>query len=163
MKTAPLAALVLCLACGSSDPSEPARAAVETAPEETAPEETAPEETAPDETAPDETAPDPAAPLPTPVQPVHGATAWGVYLAAAPDGRDPAVTGALERLRARGIEGGGSGDLGCDDGAAQALGLPPSHIAASVAFGSREDADRFVAAWPEPVLGVAEFTAYCRD
>ena len=121
------------------------------------------EASAPEEAAPDETAPDPAAPLPTPVQPVHGATAWGVYLAAAPDGRDPAVTGALERLRARGIEGGGSGDLGCDDGAAQALGLPPSHIAASVAFGSREDADRFVAAWPEPVLGVAEFTAYCRD
>ena len=93
--------------------------------------------------------------------PAQGERAFGVYLATVAPGESPEAL--LDRLAERGFEGGGVAELGCDHGAPEALSLPAETLAVSLAFRSRADADAFVARWGEPVIGVAEFTAYCRD
>lgn len=101
--------------------------------------------------------------LPESYNPGHGETAFGVYLATVAEGDTEHAPRLLAELEARGVTGGGSGQLSCDQGAAAALGEDDGAIAVSVSFRTRAEAEAFVAAWGFPVLGVAEFVAYCRD
>lgn len=144
-------ALLLLLSACSSAPSE------EAPPPHTGQDSSAGDE---DTTSPPEAAPE-AEELPPTVAPGQGEQAFGVYLA---EVGDPAqATAWMDRLRERGVENAGSGELNCDRGAAEALSLAEDTVVVSIAFATEEEANRFVALWGEPVLGVAAFTAYCRD
>ena len=101
--------------------------------------------------------------LPAPYAPSQGETAYGVYFVAVEGGNAPDAERVIAELRSRGVEGASAGELSCDQGAAEALSLPPETIVVSVDFRTREEATRFVAGWGGPVLGVAELVAYCRD
>lgn len=59
----------------------------------------------------------------------------------------------------------GSGDLACDQGGQEALGLPADayYWAASVLFATVDDANLFAAAFPGDIVGIAEVTTYCLD
>ena len=92
-----------------------------------------------------------------------GETAYGVYIAIVNDGDPAVVQDLMAELQERGVTTAGSGQLGCDQGAAAALGLDEEATAVSVAFRTRADAERFATEWGTPVVGVAEFVAYCRD
>jgi hypothetical protein len=100
--------------------------------------------------------------LPASFAPIQGQTAYGVYIVRAESAADPEVERTLADLHARGLTGG-VGDLACDHGAADVLGLPPETIVVSVDFETRADAQRFAELWGSVVLGVAEFVAFCRD
>lgn len=94
--------------------------------------------------------------------PAQGEHAIGVYFAVVgPDDADGG-RGLVTELEARGGLAG-VGELACDQGAAESLGRSPDEVVVSAAFRTREDADRFVAAWGRAILGIAEFTASCRD
>ncbi|WNB84559.1 hypothetical protein [Cellulomonas sp. ATA003] len=87
----------------------------------------------------------------------------GVYLTVVESFDAPALTATDERLRELGYQPGGHGELACDQGAAEALGLDPQTIAASVYFASEADARRFAEAYGPDVVGVAAVTVFCRD
>lgn len=101
--------------------------------------------------------------LPAGFNPRQGETAYGVYIAIVNDGDPAVVQDLMAELQERGVTTAGSGQLGCDQGAAAALGLDEEATAVSVAFRTRADAERFATEWGTPVVGVAEFVAYCRD
>lgn len=101
--------------------------------------------------------------LPETFNPGHGETAFGVYLATTADGDTTTGPRLLRQLEERGVTGGGSGQLSCDQGAATTLNVDEDTVAISVSFRTRAEAELFVAAWGEPVVGIAEFVAYCRD
>jgi hypothetical protein len=101
--------------------------------------------------------------LPESYNPGQGETAWGVYLATLSEGDASEGRRLLAELEARGVTGGGMGQLSCDQGAAAALGASEDDTVVSVGFRTRAEAEEFVAAWGSPVLGIAEFVAYCRD
>lgn len=103
-------------------------------------------------------------PLPSQAPPVHGGTPVAVYLAVSVDSSDS----ALERARAAAAEAGyeaGGGELGCDQGAVEALGLDPARSWSGVAlyFVDQRTADRFVRGYPHEVVGVAQVTTFCLD
>jgi hypothetical protein len=139
----------------TSDPTTPAPTATSSAPAPTDPP-TAPAE--PPATPP------PAGPAsPPPVaEPVHGGTAWGVYLAVMTSPDDPAYVQSGTRLEQFGYFPS-EGDVSCDEGAAEALGLEPNVLVRSVHFDSREDAEAFVALYGDDILGIAQVTTYCLD
>ena len=91
---------------------------------------------------------------------------WGVYLAVArgSDYRDHRLAEAerqAEAVRYR----PSVGDLGCDPGAAEALGLDPkvSYAAVALYFENRRDARQFVDAYEPGVVGTAEIVMVCND
>ncbi|MFO0693981.1 MAG: hypothetical protein U0230_10535 [Polyangiales bacterium] len=94
--------------------------------------------------------------------PAQGEHAIGVYFQVVGADDADGGRGLVAELGARGGLAG-VGQLSCDQGAAESLGRSPDDVVVSAAFRTREDADRFVAAWGRPILGIAEFTAYCRD
>jgi hypothetical protein len=110
------------------------------------------------------------APLPpTQEEPVHGGDAWAVYLALSTDISDPEIVEAIALLEDLGYAAGwGSGDLACDQGGAQAVGVDPSDGYAMVGayFDSALDAARFVVALDtrgQSVRGIGRVQTYCLD
>jgi len=101
--------------------------------------------------------------------PTHGGDAVGVYLGVveydAVEG-NPAdgFADAFAAAEAMGYFVG-SGDLACDQGAQDGLGLPADgyYWAASVLFATVDDANAFVAAYPGDVVGIAEVKTFCLD
>jgi hypothetical protein len=133
---------------------------------------TAPEPSATETPVPTTTTP-PTAPLaplpPTQEEPVHGGSAWAVYLAVATDISGPEIADAIALLEDLGyVAGWGSGDLACDQGGAQAVGVDPSDNYAVVGayFDTALDAARFVVALDargHSVLGIGLVQTYCLD
>jgi hypothetical protein len=106
-------------------------------------------------------------PLPEQAFPGHGGEAYAVYIGAAgADGFDVSTfdeaTAAAEAL---GYDVLGYGDVFCDQGAAEALGLDPdgNWFVTGLYFATEEDADIFAAAYPLPVLAIAQITMFCAD
>lgn len=87
---------------------------------------------------------------------------WGVYLVLAPDRRDPRLVRAQEELRRTGYAAGIS-PLGCDRGAAAALGVPPEPSVATVAvyFSSELDAAAFTDAYAPGTVDYAQVIPGC--
>lgn len=75
----------------------------------------------------------------------------------------------LERARARAEQAGydevGGGDIDCDQGAREALGLDPDrdYYAVALYFPDRPTAQQFVDAYEPGVVGIADLTTYCLD
>lgn len=158
-----LLSLLLGLACGAAGGPEPAENASTGAAEPAENASTGTEE--PADTEPTEASSDApsAAELPATFGPGQGETAFGVYWGPITPGGTVSVQEVMAELEARGVTGAGSGEISCDLGAAEALGVDPDTIVVSVSFRTRAEADRFVAAWDGELLGVAEFEAFCRD
>ncbi|WP_298455025.1 hypothetical protein [uncultured Cellulomonas sp.] len=124
----------------------------------------------PPEPTPSSTPPAPVQPVPpTPpaaATPSHGGTAWGVYVAVMTTPDDPAWQRAGTRLEEMGYFPGG-GDINCDRGAAEGLGLDGTQVVRSVYFTSRADAQLFVELFTDrygdDVVGVVEVTTLCLD
>jgi len=95
------------------------------------------------------------------VAPTHGATLFGVYVVVAEPGA-PTLEEAAAPLRERSIFVS-VGELGCDAGAAEALGVAPDQHAVSVMFETREAADAFAASLSSPPAGIAQVTVGCAD
>jgi hypothetical protein len=112
----------------------------------------------------------PLAPLP-PAQeePVHGGDAWAVYLALSTDISGPEIADAIALLEDLGyVAGWAIGDLACDQGGAQAVGVDPSdgYAAVRAYFETVLDAARFVVALDargHSVLGIGLVQTYCLD
>ncbi|MGH7540140.1 MAG: hypothetical protein ACRELC_03980, partial [Gemmatimonadota bacterium] len=102
---------------------------------------------------------------PAPVDPIHGGTYWAVYVWLG-SGTDPDSERAFERWS--NVTGGkvSSGDLACDEGAAEALGTTAASRVAAY-FESQGDATAF--AREHGLLGheadpvIARVTTYCLD
>lgn len=98
---------------------------------------------------------------PPEVSPTHGGVVWGLYLAVGPTLDDADMEGAVRQAEELGYTPS-SGDLACDDGAADALGVDVSSSGVAVYFATREDAEaatQFFDAW----VGIARVTTYCLD
>jgi hypothetical protein len=93
--------------------------------------------------------------------PVHGARLWGVYLAVGAPG-DPALQQVLADVRQL-WPGAGLGELGCDQGAAAALGHDPAEHAVAVYFTTRQHVTEFQRRWEAPWLGAVQVTTSCAD
>lgn len=91
----------------------------------------------------------------------HGQRYWGVYVLVAAAGA-PELEQAAAPLRTRGAHVS-VGELGCDEGAPEALGAGADTHAVSVHFTSRADADRFAATLERPPRGIVEVTVRCAD
>jgi hypothetical protein len=96
----------------------------------------------------------------------HGAQVWAVYLAVGSPASD-AETRTLEEtdayLRSLGYEGSGIGSVGCDQGAAQSLGLDSGDNRVAVYFDAQIHAQAFVDAYERPDLGATAVITYCLD
>ena len=108
-------------------------------------------------------------PLPDALSPTHGGEAVAVYLAVAEwdsVSGNPADGFTTEIAAAQDLGYFvGSGDLACDMGGQDGLGLPSDgyYWAASVLFATVPDANAFVAAYPGDVVGIVEVQTYCLD
>lgn len=96
----------------------------------------------------------------------HGGATWAVYLAVAEDVRDPVFATVEGQAGAVGYVNIGPSDLGCDEGAAEALGYDlsaASYYAVALYFPTEQDAQRFVDLYEPEVLGVVLVGTYCMD
>jgi hypothetical protein len=103
--------------------------------------------------------------VPTPAEPVHGGSYWAVYVWAG-EARSPEANAAVAALSEDfGIQAF-QGDLGCDDGAAEAL-PPGATWGVAVYFATGADATAFADEYrsrnpgSDPVM--AHVTTYCLD
>jgi hypothetical protein len=107
--------------------------------------------------------------LPDGLLPEHGGDAVAVYLGVVEydDVEGNPADGFAAAIAAAEAMGYfvGSGDLACDQGGQEALGLPADayYWAASVLFATLEDANVFAAAFPEDIVGIAALKTYCLD
>jgi hypothetical protein len=92
-----------------------------------------------------------------------------VYLWAGESPDDPQARAARDAAEQLGFNPGG-GDLACDDGAAEQLGVPRSWSGVAIYFETRQDAETANEWLLERVrdlttapLGVAEVRTYCLD
>lgn len=93
---------------------------------------------------------------------VHGSEKWATYVAVTPTTDDPAYAAAQQRLEELGYPGGG-GEIGCDRGAAEALGVTQSAIGVAVYFDSQADAETFAEMYGPEAVGTAQVTTWCLD
>ena len=102
--------------------------------------------------------------FPAAAVPVHGGRAWAVFVAVTRDMDDERLDQAVEDLAAAGYETWVS-EVGCFQGAAEALGLDParSYLGVSVEFASAAEAQQMVEAFEPGVVGTAEVVTYCLD
>lgn len=110
----------------------------------------------------------PAAPdFPAAVQPEHGGEYAGVFLAVARTPDDRRLEKANDQARAAGYDDDvlGIGDIGCSEGAREALGLDPDedYYAAALYFADMATAKQFVDAFEPGVVGTAVVRTYCLD
>lgn len=107
-------------------------------------------------------------PFPRQIDPsLHGGSAWAVYLAVTDSYDDPSILEAKDLARSVGYDAA-AGDLGCDVGAAAALGRNPEAFAAAVAvyFDSESSATLARDLFERreiPVVGVASVSVLCLD
>ena len=87
----------------------------------------------------------------------QGCEIWAVILAAAAALDDPALVAAVDAAHAVGYA---TGQTGCDEGAAAAVGAPPGSLTVSVYFGTEADARAAQAAFDE--RGVSSTVALVR-
>lgn len=97
----------------------------------------------------------------------HGGQSWAVYLALADDFTAPELEEAQQLADMYGLFAG-FGDLGCDQGGAEALGVDPNGewAVASVYFDSEAEAEQFVDAFEargHTVAGVGPVQTFCLD
>lgn len=92
-------------------------------------------------------------------EPAQGDPVWAVYLALAHSGTDPALDTALQQAAAAGYSGV-QGDLACDQGAIEALGLDQFDYwsAVTLYFATERDASDFVASYTAEVAKVVGST-----
>jgi hypothetical protein len=93
--------------------------------------------------------------------PVHGGSFWAAYLAVGAPG-DPALQQVLGRVQ-QDWPGASIGDLGCDEGAAAALGRAPTDQAVAVYFDTPQHITEFRRRWEAPFVGAVHVTTYCAD
>ncbi len=93
--------------------------------------------------------------------PVHGAQFWAAYLAVGAPG-DPALQRVLEDVQQL-WPGAGLGELGCDEGAAAALGRTPTEHAVAVYFATEQHISEFLRRWEDPFVGAVHVTTHCAD
>lgn len=93
--------------------------------------------------------------------PAHGARLWAAYLAVGAPG-DPTLQPVLDEVREL-WPGAGLGELGCDDGAADALGRDGTEHAVAVYFATEQHVSEFRRRWDGPFVGAAQVTIYCAD
>ncbi|TFV90485.1 hypothetical protein [Blastococcus sp. CT_GayMR16] len=86
---------------------------------------------------------------PAEASPEHGDEVWAVYLAVGPEG-DPELAAATEYLRAQGYSTFEGRELGCDGGAAEALGRDRHELAVAAYFRWRPDAVDFLSLLKPP-------------
>ena len=93
-----------------------------------------------------------------------GGKYYAVFLAVAPDAKDPALADAQDRAKALGYQGG-VGDVNCTPGARTALNLndTASYTAYSIFFDTNEQAQAFLNSYSGKVVGTAFVTAGCLD
>jgi hypothetical protein len=107
--------------------------------------------------------------FPVEKEPVHGESAWGVYLVTDDDpSYSTASATAIDRLTDQGYHHFAFGvELSCDQGSAAALGKPDGTVAVAVYFASETNADAFATAYSDQygdsVAGVANVTTFCLD
>lgn len=155
-----LAAAAL-IACGEEDEAAAPASPTSSVPPTTASPSPSPgvtETTSPSE----EPSPTPTA-LPSPVTTSleHGGTYFGLYLAVGPPGATE-LDDAVEQLADLGIEAY-AGDLACDQGAAEQLGVGEDLMAVGLYFETRRDAQSFAGALDPAPVGIARVTTYCAD
>jgi hypothetical protein len=92
----------------------------------------------------------------------HGNDVWGTYVAVVDSSISPTAEAAKARISELGYEPSG-GDVGCDGGAAEALGLPNDVQVIATYFSTKEDAALFAQMYGPDTLGIAEVTLYCLD
>lgn len=92
----------------------------------------------------------------------HGNDVWGTYVALVDAFDTPAADAASARIAELGYEPSG-GEVGCDRGAAEALGVPESALVVATYFTTKEDAELFAEMYGPGTLGVAEVTLWCLD
>lgn len=92
----------------------------------------------------------------------HGGPTWAVVLAGAADAEDPAIAAAERAATEAGYT---TGWTDCDEGAAEALGMPGGTITLSVYFDTEDDARAAAAAFAARDIDgvVAEVRTYCLD
>lgn len=100
-------------------------------------------------------------------EPGQGDPVWAVYLALAHAGDDPAIDAAVRKASGAGYTAV-QGDLACDQGAIEALGLDQYDYwsAATVYFANRKDSADFVASYQAKVgkvAGSAQVNVGCLD
>jgi hypothetical protein len=131
--------------------------------------------TAPTTTAPSTTTA-PTLPEFPPEDPLmHGKTTWGLYLVVMPAGEasvnSPEFQAALQAAEDAGYsQAEGYSGIGCDDGAAEGLGLDPADgeelISPAIYFASEDLANQARDAFEargQSVQGIAHVTTYCLD
>jgi hypothetical protein len=99
----------------------------------------------------------------TPVEPEHGGTYFGVYVAIADAGDEAALQQSAEALDATGYHEWSLGDISCDQGAAEQLGVPEDSGRVAVYFETREEAEAFTQSLPSPILRIAKVKTFCLD
>lgn len=97
----------------------------------------------------------------------HGGEIWAVYLAVADDFSDPGLDDAVALAEMYGYLAG-AGDMGCDQGASDAIGIPEGggEAVVGVYFNSEADASLMVAALAErghEVAGMGRVQTFCLD
>ena len=93
--------------------------------------------------------------------PVHGGRFWAAYVAVGAPG-DPALQRVLEEVQ-RLWPGAGLGELGCDEGAAAALGRTTTEHAVAVYFATEQHIVEFRRRWEAPFVGAVLVTTHCAD
>lgn len=93
--------------------------------------------------------------------PVHGARLWAAYLTVGAPG-DPALLQVLEEVQQL-WPGAGLGELGCDQGAAEALGRDRTEHAVAVYFATQQHITEFRRRWDGPYVGAVQVTISCAD
>jgi hypothetical protein len=104
----------------------------------------------------------PAAISPPAVTVEQGGRYWAVYAVVA-EARSAELDEAFNRLRDLEVTVGGFGELACDEGAAEALGVDPSLHGVAVYFERKADAQAFAASLDPPPAGVARVRTFCAD
>lgn len=98
----------------------------------------------------------------------QGGRAWALYLAVVPPGQydAPELAAANSAAAEAGYGGAGPSDLGCDQGAPEALGRDSSSVTAPVYFETEAQANQAQAAFAargDQVVGIVNVTTYCLD
>ncbi|WP_448613472.1 hypothetical protein [Modestobacter sp. URMC 112] len=93
--------------------------------------------------------------------PVHGADYWAAYLAVGEPG-DPALQRVLSDVQQL-WPGAMIGELGCDEGAAEALGRDSTDHAVAVYFATEEHLTEFRRRWDSPWVASVRVVTFCGD